>query len=135
MQRVVAAIFIYLTLLSTTSLSAQGLDWESSLSEAFAKSASQNRPLMIFIEQKHCRWCKKMRRETLSDNGISKRLEKFVLVEVDKYGEEMKSLPPTRFAPTVYLYSPKKELLIKVGGYFVVEDFDSYLDDFYKKLK
>ncbi len=134
MQRIIIVIFAYLALLSSTNLSAQGLGWESSLSEAFAKSASQNRPLLVFIEQKHCRWCKKMRSQTLADSGISKRLEKFVLVEVDKNGEEMKSLPATRFAPTIYLYSPKKELLIRVGGYFVVEDFDSYLDDFYKKL-
>jgi len=135
MQRVFVSIFIYLNLLLSTNLSAQELKWESSLSVAFEKSALEKKPLMVFVERRHCRWCKKMESKTLSDSGISKRLERFVLVKVDKDSAEATNIPAVPYVPTIYLYSSEKELLIKVGGYFVVEDFNSYLDDFYKKLK
>jgi len=135
MKRVYLTIFIYLTLLSVTNLSAQELKWESDLAVAFEKSSSQKRPLLIFIEQEHCRWCKKMMSKTLGDDDISKRLEKFVLVKLDRNDIDMDDLPPVKFAPTIYLFSQKKELLVTVAGYYVVEDFDSDLDDFYKKLK
>lgn len=135
MRRVSLAISIYLVLLSLTTLSAEELKWESTLSEAFTKSKLQNKPLMVFIEQKHCRWCKKMESETLSDSSITKRLEGFVLVKLDKHNLDSDDIPYPKFAPTVYLFSSKKELLIRVGGYYVVQDFNSYLDDFQKKLK
>ncbi|SFV56488.1 hypothetical protein MNB_SV-6-1699 [hydrothermal vent metagenome] len=135
MQRVSLTILIYLYLLLFTNLSAQELKWESSLSVAFEKSALQKKPLMVLVEKEHCRWCKKMKSETLSDRNISKRLDDFVLVKVDKNDIDSDELPYARYVPTIYLFSPKKELLIKVSGYYVVEDFDSYLDDFYEKMR
>ncbi len=135
MKIVLLVVSIYLALILSTNLSAQELNWESDIDVAFEKSAKQHKPLMVFIKQKHCRWCKKMESKTLSDNNISTRLSKFILVKIDRNSLDADDVPYARYVPTIYMYSPKKELLITVGGYFVVEDFNSYLDDFYEKMK
>jgi hypothetical protein len=76
-----------------------------------------------------------MESKTLANHAIAKRLEEFILVKLDRNNIDIDDLPPVKFAPTIYLFSQKKELLITVAGYYVIEDFNSDLDDFYKKLK
>jgi protein disulfide-isomerase len=124
-----------MALLAPIELLANDLKWESDLSAAFENSSTQDKPLMIFIEKDNCKWCEKMRRETLSDSGIQKRLEKFILVKLNKNDLDILKLPYTKYVPTTYFYSPKGEIKVKVIGYNVIEDFNSYIDDYYSTVE
>jgi len=135
MKRVLLTISIYMLLILPIQLLAKDLKWESDLSTAFDNSSTQNKPLMIFVEKDKCRWCKKMKKETLADSGIQKRLEKFILVKLNKNDLDMLELPYTKYVPTTYFYTSKGEMKVKAVGYNVIEDFNSYIDDYYLAIK
>lgn len=110
-------------------LFAGDLNWEKDLNTAFIKAAKEKKPLMVMVEGEHCRWCKKMRHRTLENDVISKRLEKYVLVKIDKEGEEAQQLPEVKYVPTIFFISPDKKIKERVTGYFNVLDFGSWIDD------
>ena len=117
------------------ALLAGELHWEKDLQTAFDKASSDNRPLMVMVESKTCRWCIKMKQRTLRDDTIAARLKAYVLVKIDR--DEIKSefVPYAKYVPTIYFMTPKKKILETVTGYFGVLDFNSWIDDTEKKLK
>ena len=128
MIRIVLALFI----LSGTLLA---LEWAKDLNSAFDAAQKENKALMVFVEGKHCTWCKKMKHRTLGDEGVEKRLEKFVLVKVMREdAKAMDALPMVQGVPTIFFMTEKKEVLEEVIGYFDVLDFTSYIGDVEKKI-
>jgi len=125
-----------LTLLLLMSSLVFSLDWEKNISTAFIKAKAEHKTLMVFVEGEHCRWCKKMKHRTLSDEAVEKRLEKFVVVEVMREDPQaMSHLPSVRGVPTLFFMKADKTVLEEVIGYFNVQDFISYIDDVEKKTK
>ena len=119
-----------------TVLSAGEINWEKDLKSAYTVASKEKKPLMVMVEGIHCRWCKKMIHKTLEDDSISKRLKNFVLVKVDKDGDEAWiELPEVKFVPTIFFLTPEKKVVQKVTGYFNVQDFNSWIDDAEKALK
>ncbi len=112
-----------------------GLEWEKDLQTAFERASKEQKVLMVMVESKTCRWCKKMKGRTLSDEQVEKRLEKFVLVKVMRENaQEMSQLPAVRGVPTIFFMRADKAVLEEVIGYFNVEDFISYINDVEKKM-
>ena len=65
--------------------------------EAVAQAKKEGKILMVFYSAKHCRYCKKMEHEVMSDDGVIETLEKeFVTVNVDMDREKS----PISFSPT-----------------------------------
>lgn len=125
-------IVFALALLSSTVFA---LDWMEDIHEAFVKAKSENKPLMVFVESKHCRWCKKMNGRTLTDEGIEKRLQMFVPVKVMREDiSAMAELPKIDGVPTVLFMKPNKDVVQEVLGYVDVDDFNSYINDAQKKI-
>ena len=116
-------------------LLAGDLNWERDPKSALAKAEKENRPVMVMVESDHCRWCKKMQYKTLADDEVSRRLEKFVLVKIDRDGSDAKELPFVKYVPTIYFMTPQKKILERITGYFSVSDFGSWLDDVNRQLK
>ena len=115
---------------SLGTLFAGDLNWEKDLKSAFATAAKENKPLMVLVEGKHCRWCKKMKSKTLSNDSVSKRLQDFVLAKADKDDSETwMELPEVKFVPTIFFMTPERKVVERVTGYFNVEDFHSWIDD------
>jgi len=126
-------IVLTLLMLSNALLA---LDWAKDLDTALAIAQKEHKNIMVMVEGEHCRWCKKMKGRTLSDENVEKRLEKFVVVKVmRKNGTEMAKLPPVEGVPTIFFMKENKELIEDVVGYFNVKDFISYIDDVEKKIK
>jgi thiol:disulfide interchange protein len=50
---------------------------------ALASSKQTGRPVLIFFEATWCKWCKKMKAETLVDTSVQQALRPFILVYVD----------------------------------------------------
>jgi len=127
MMRIVLALFM----LSGTLLA---LEWAKDLDTAITTAQKEHKNIMVMVEGEHCRWCKKMKGRTLSDESIEKRLEKFVVVKVMREdGNAMAKLPPVDGVPTIFFLKENKAVIEDVVGYFNVEDFTSYIDDVEKK--
>ena len=124
-------IILGLLLLSSTLFS---LDWVKDIDTALTVAKKEHKTIMVFVESEHCKWCKKMKHRTLSDDVVEKRLEKFVLVKVMREnGVAMSVLPPVRGVPTIFFMKDNKAIIEEIIGYFDVTDFISYLNDVEKK--
>jgi len=129
MIKIVLALFILSSILFA-------LEWEKDLDTALKTAQKEHKNIMVMVEGKHCRWCKKMKGRTLSDETVEKRLKQFVLVKVMREdGNSMAKLPPVKGVPTIFFMKEDKEILEDVVGYFNVLDFNSYIDDVEKMLK
>ncbi|HHD73114.1 MAG TPA: thioredoxin family protein [Epsilonproteobacteria bacterium] len=136
MKKVLLSFILLGSLFFGSPLNAAGLHWEQDLQAAFDKASATKQPLMVMVESTHCRWCKKMIHQTLENDGISQRLNNFVLVKVDKEGDEARfELPEVKYVPTIFFMTPKKKIVQRVTGYFNVQDFNSWIDDAEKALK
>jgi thioredoxin-related protein len=70
------------------------LDWVKDIDTALEIAKKEHKVVMVMVEGEHCRWCKKMKGRTLSDDTVEKRLEKFVVVKVMREdGNAMAKLP------------------------------------------
>jgi len=112
------------------------LDWVKDIETAVQIAKKEHKNIMVMVEGEHCRWCKKMKGRTLSDDTVEKRLEKYVVVKVFREdGNAMAQLPPVDGVPTIFFMKENKAILEDIVGYFNVEDFISYIDDVEKKAK
>ena len=110
-------------LLSTLSLFAD-ISWQKELSTAFSMAQKEHKMVMVFVEGKHCRWCKKMKHRTLSEESVEKALKNFVTVKVmEEDAEAMKSLPKIEGVPTIFFMNADKKVLETIAGYYGGEDF------------
>lgn len=132
--QILKSIFLFIVLAGVT-VSAQAesfeLVWEKDTATAFEKAKIEHRNVMLMVESEHCRWCKKMKAETLENEEVKKRLQKYVLVKIYREDEEaMKILPKDHYpAPTTFFMTPQGETLEQVTGYYEALDFISYIND------
>jgi len=129
MQKIILSI----VLLSGALLA---LDWVKDIDTAVEIAKKEHKNIMVMVEGEHCRWCKKMKGRTLTDDTVEKRLEKFVVVKVMREdGNAMAKLPPVEGVPTIFFMKEDKAIIEDIIGYYNVEDFTSYIDDIEKKVK
>ena len=127
-------IFIFLLLFSAW-LTAD-ISWQKEITTAIKVAKKENKTIMVFVVGQSCRWCVKMKRRTLSDENVDKRLKSYIAVKVYREDEKAVSeLPEIYGVPTIFFMTPDKQIVESVVGYFNVEDFISYIDDVEKKLK
>ena len=125
---------ILIMMLLTGSIFA--LDWVKDIDTSLEVAKKEHKNIMVMVESESCRWCKKMKGRTLSDDAVEKRLEKFVLVKVMREdGNAMAKLPPVRGVPTIFFMKEDKAIIEEIIGYFNVEDFISYINDVEKKVQ
>ena len=124
-------IVLGLLLLSSTLFS---VEWVKDIETAFTLAKKEHKNMMVLVEGENCRWCKKMKHRTLSDESVEKRLEKFVTVKVMREDPSaMSVLPQIKGVPTIFFLNENKAVLEEVVGYFNVEDFISYINTVEKK--
>ena len=120
-------------LLSSTLFS---LEWAKDINTAFTIAKKDHKIVMVFVEGKHCSWCKKMKSRTLTEDSVKKRLEKFVVVKVMREDSAaMAVLPQIKGVPTTFFLNENKKVLESVIGYFNVRDFISTIDGVEKMTK
>ncbi|HFQ61322.1 MAG TPA: thioredoxin family protein [Epsilonproteobacteria bacterium] len=112
------------------------VDWVKDLDTALATAQKEHKNVMVMVEGEFCRWCKKMKGRTLSDERIEKRLEQYVVVKVMREDASiMAKLPPVEGVPTIFFMKPNKAVIQEVLGYEDVTDFNATLNDVEKRLK
>jgi len=114
------------------------IDLKVDFEEAVDIGKVENKPIMVLITSKRCKWCKKFKKRTLSDDKIINRLnDKFEVVEVTRKKDDYpyKKLR-ARAVPTIYfLNSDGKPFMRPVIGYWNIENFNSYLNDAERRFK
>lgn len=112
------------------------LEWSKDLDSALAIAKNEHKNVMVMVESSHCGWCKKMKKNTLSDEKIEKRLKQYVVVKVMRGDvQAMSKLPAVNGVPTIFFMKPNKQVLEEVVGYFDASDFNTYIDDVEKKVR
>ncbi|SFZ97645.1 hypothetical protein MNB_SV-5-609 [hydrothermal vent metagenome] len=110
--------------------------WQKDIVTAFELAKKENKTVMVFVESENCRWCKKMKKNTLSDEKVIKSVNSFISVKVFRENQEaVKQLPNIQGVPTVFFMSADKKIIETSIGYYSVEDFLSYINDVKKKTK
>ena len=126
-------IVLGLILLSSMLFS---VEWVKDVDTAFALAKKEHKNMMVLVEGENCRWCKKLKHRTLSDEAVEKRLEKLVIVKVMREDPSaMSVLPPVKGIPTIFFMNESKTVIEEILGYVNVEDFISYINDVEKKKK
>jgi len=114
------------------------IDLKIDYEEAVEIGQIDKKPIMILITSKRCKWCKKLKKKTLSNDKIINRLnENFSVVEVTRKKDDYpyKKLR-ARAVPTIYfLGSNGKPFMRPIIGYWNVENFSSYLDDAERRFR
>ncbi len=110
------------------------VDWVQNIDTALQLAKKEHKNVMVMVEGEHCRWCKKMKGRTLTDDAVEKRLQNYVAVKVFREDSTaMAKLPAVQGVPTIFFMRSDKTIIQEVMGYFNVEDFLSYIDDVEKK--
>jgi len=136
MQKSLWNIFLLVGILFSTILFADEIVWQKDISAAFEKAKKEHKLVMVFVEGESCRWCKKMKHRTLSDESVDKRLQDYVAVKIFRENkEDITDLPEIQGVPSIFFMTAQKKILESVIGYYNVEDFISYLNDVEKKVK
>jgi len=124
-------IILGILLLSSTIFS---LDWVKDIDTALAVAQKENKNVMVFVESPYCKWCKKMKDRTFSDESVEKRLEKYVVVTVMKNDSKaMVNLPHVKGVPATFFMNANKNVIESAIGYLTVEEFILYINDVEKK--
>jgi len=88
------------------------------LKRSLIQAKKQDKPLMVMITSKECRYCTKMKNVTLSDTEVKKNLEGFLFAQVDKTDPEtQRFLPAVTYVPTIFFVSPKWKIVGGADGY------------------
>ena len=112
------------------------LEWAKDIDTAMLTAQKAHKNVMVMVEGEHCRWCKKMKGRTLSDESIEKRLEKYVVVKVIRDDDNaMAKLPSVNGVPTIFFMKSNKTVIQEVLGYLDVEDFTTIINDIEKKAQ
>ncbi|MFT7879658.1 MAG: thioredoxin family protein [Sulfurimonas sp.] len=120
-----------IVLLFSSSLFGIELTWEKDTATAFSKAKAEKKNVMLMVEASHCRWCKRMKQQTLADESVKERLQNYILVKILRSDKEaMKILPESYYpAPTTFFMTPEGEIIEKAIGFFEAADFITYIND------
>ena len=119
-------IILAMLLLSSALFS---LEWTKDLDTAFALAKKEQKDVMVLVEGENCRWCKKFKHRTLTDESVEKRLEKFILVKVMREDDSVMSvLPPVEGVPTVFFMTEERAVIKEILGYRNIRKFTDCID-------
>lgn len=119
-------IILGLLLVSSTLFS---LEWAKDLDTAFSLAKQEHKDVMVLVESENCRWCKKLKYRTLSDEAVEKRLEKFVVVKVMREDASVMSmLPSVEGVPTTFFMTENRVLIKDLLGYRNIRKFTACID-------
>ncbi len=116
---------------------AKALAWGSQLSEGFKVAQAQKRPLLVMISEPDCRWCVKLKEQTLSDTKVQHLLEGFVRVKIRR-SDRTQSGQIHAFdgkIPSLFVMTPKGEVVTSIVGYYKPDDLLDYLQEATREVR
>jgi thioredoxin-related protein len=118
-------------LLPDTVMTLGNLAWHSNVKEAFALAKKENMQVIIMVGEDNCRWCVKMKKNTLMDNRIQAEMQKYILISIKRSDKEAIKYVPEFDGniPSFFFMTNKKEVVDSVVGYFKPDDFLEYINE------
>lgn len=105
------------------------LPWETDMQRAFQRAKKEHKNVILLIQDPWCKWCKKMKNETLSDPRVQRMLRNYILLTIERRDQKtvQKIEEFTGAIPSFYFMEPNGEVFESVIGYFQPEDFLQFL--------
>jgi thioredoxin-related protein len=123
-------LFFLLFLIIINIKAEESIFWQKNYEEALLFAQKEKKDIMLLVSKPHCRWCKKMKFITLEDKGIIIRLRKnYVFIKVMRDDNTYPKRLKATFFPMIYFLTNRGKKYLKVGGYWGVNDFHSWLDE------
>ncbi len=105
------------------------------LKDALLAAKKQQKPLMVMVTTESCRYCKKMKEETLQNSRVKAEISDFLFTRVDQHDPEaVHYLPAINYAPTIFFVSPKFKIVNSAEGYLPPHKFLPWIEDTKNKL-
>ncbi len=105
------------------------------LKDALLEAKNQQKPLMVMVTSEACRYCEKMKNETLQNSKVKEQTKGFLFTKVDQHSSEAKRyLPAINYAPTIFFVSPKFKIVNSAEGYLAPHKFIPWVEDTKLKL-
>jgi len=105
------------------------------LKNALLEAKNQQKPLMVMVTTESCRYCKKMKEETLQNQQVKDAIQGFLFTRVDQYNPEaQRYLPAINYAPTIFFVSPSFKIVNSAEGYLPPYKFLPWIEDTKMKL-
>ena len=125
-------VFLGLVFLLIGCEDSNNLNWNTNINKAIEIAKKENKNIAMLIYEKNCKWCIKMKKETLLNKKVQKELNKYVLLKLTRSNKKDLS----QFEefegkiPSLFFINSKKEVLDSIEGYYQAEDFLNYLKEF-----
>ncbi|MEA1954424.1 MAG: thioredoxin family protein [Campylobacterota bacterium] len=105
--------------------------WQEDIDTAFKMAQENQKNIIIMVEDEDCRWCIKMKKGTLSNEAVQKKLQKFILTKIDRNdNKNMESIEGLRGPiPSFHFFTPQKKRIDTIAGYYQAEDFLEYINE------
>lgn len=105
------------------------IHWHHDLKTAIAEAEKSQKPLMVKFTASWCGFCKKMVRETFSDEQIADHVKccyVAVSIDTDKY-PELKKAMGVKFLPTTVVLTKDLQVEKSAPGFLDAQDFAKFL--------
>lgn len=111
--------------------------WQHELDKAIATARQKKQPILLFLTTTNCRYCVRMKQETLADPNIVGQVSKsFVPVTLaDSEAPELVRRLGIKIFPATVVLSPGAEVLESISGYLPPLQFRARLDSAGRKLR
>jgi len=108
-----------------------GLTWYLNIENALAQAKEEKKNIIVMVGEDSCRWCKKMKEQTLTDNRIQEKLKAYILVSVKRSDKDALKYLNTFDGniPSFFFMKDNKELIESIVGYFKADDFLDYINE------
>jgi thioredoxin-related protein len=120
-----------LTIKKNLSKHISGLTWYLNMEDGLKQAKIENKRILIMVGEDSCRWCKKMKEETLIDVRIQNKLKQYILVSIKRSNSKQIGYLDTFDGniPSFFLMQKNKELSESIVGYYKSDDFLDYLNE------
>ena len=107
------------------------LSWHTNVKEALKLAKIEDKNVIIMVGEDDCRWCIKMKTNTLTDMRIQEHMKEYILISIKRSDKEAVSYVPEFDGniPSFFFMTNSAEIIEPIVGYFKPNDFLQYIQE------
>ncbi len=124
--------------LASAALAGEKIPWHTDWKSASNAARKANKPIMIDFYTDWCGWCKKLDKDTYSDDRVADLLKKnFVALKLnaEKNGRQLAQRYKVQGYPTILFVNAEGQVIDRIGGYKPPRPFADDLQRILEKWK